>query len=309
MSPAFATISVASARPEERAAALDLFFQDLDDNDRAGRIDRVHRMIAAQELDADGIFVCRLRDTLAGVMVGVALPGATGMIWPPRVLAGAHAAVVEDHLMRHATEWLRRRGCKFGQGLLDQTEDDLGKVLQRGGYQRVTTLLYMRRDLDAAAGLPSGAESEGLVCEDYTLCDRELFHATLLASYENTLDCPELNDARTAEEIIAGYQGVEGSRPERWWLAWYEKRPAGVLILTEHPARASWDLAYLGLVSAARGRRLGRALTCKALRDAQDAGAQSMTLTMDARNEPAWRLYRGWGFDAYDRREVHLLVF
>jgi ribosomal protein S18 acetylase RimI-like enzyme len=300
---------MASARPDERAAALDLLFHHLDAADRAGRVQRVTQLIADGEMAADGIFVCRIGDTLAGTMVGVALPGATGMVWPPRTLGGPQQTLVEDHLVCHANSWLRERGCKFGQGLLGATETPLGEVLQRSGYAHVTTLLYLHKELNAAESLPVSAEPADLACQDYTLCDRELFHGTLLSSYEDTLDCPELNDARTAEEIIAGYRGVEGCRPERWWLAWHENRPAGVLILTEHPARASWDLSYLGLVRSARRRGLGQALTRKALRDAQTAGATSMTLTMDVRNEPAWRLYRAFKFDIYDQREVYLLVF
>jgi ribosomal protein S18 acetylase RimI-like enzyme len=309
MEPALASVVVASARPEERAAALDLFFQHLDDDDRAGRVEHVTRLIADGELAADGIFVCRIGDTLAGTMVGVALPGATGMVWPPRALDGAQQAMVEDHLVRYANHWLRQRGCKFGQGLLARAETPFGAVLERSGYARVTTLLYLRKELDARETLPVANEPADLVCQDYTLCDHEHFHGTLLASYEDTLDCPELNEARTAEEIIAGYRGVEGCRPERWWLAYHQNRPAGVLILTEHPARASWDLSYLGLVRSARRRGLGQALTRKALRDAQAAGAMSMTLTMDVRNEPAWRLYRAFNFETYDQREVYLSVF
>jgi ribosomal protein S18 acetylase RimI-like enzyme len=309
MEPALASVVVASARPDERAAALELFFHHLNDDDRAGRVERVTQMIADGEMAVDGIFVCRIGDTLAGTMVGVALPGATGMVWPPRALAGAQQAMVEDHLVCHANRWLRERGCKFGQGLLANTETFLGEVLQRCGYAHVTTLLYLRKELDVAESWPTADEPADLVCQEYTLCDREIFHGTLLSSYEDTLDCPELNDARTAEEIIAGYRGVEGCRPERWWLAWHEKRPAGVLILTEHPARASWDLSYLGLVRSARRRGLGQALTRKALRDARMAGATSMTLTMDVRNKPAWRLYRAFNFDIYDQREVYLSVF
>jgi ribosomal protein S18 acetylase RimI-like enzyme len=82
-----------------------------------------------------------------------------------------------------------------------------------------------------------------------------------------------------------------------------------VLILTEHPSVTTWDLSYLGVVRSARGRGVGRALTRKALCDARAAGAVDMTLTLDLRNDPAWQLYRAFGFDVYDQRHVYLSVF
>ena len=31
-----------------------------------------------------------------------------------------------------------------------------------------------------------------------------------------------------------------------------------------------------------------------------------LTLSLDARNEPAWKLYRKWGFEPFAAREVFL---
>ena len=47
----------------------------------------------------------------------------------------------------------------------------------------------------------------------------------------------------------------------------------------------------------------------KALSEARAAGASSLTLSVDARNRPAWDLYRRLGFAPYDRREVFLAVW
>jgi mycothiol synthase len=309
MASALASCVVTSARPEEHTAALSVFFHHLADDERAARVARVAGIFARGELNADGLFVCHSGEVLAGTMVGVVLPGATGMVWPPRALAGTQQHVVEDSLVRHANLWLCQRGCKFGQALLGTSEALVAAALERNGYKYITNLLYMRKDLAAEHDAVGDEEHVGMTFEDYNQCDQEVFRATLLASYEDTLDCPELNDTRTAAEVIAGYNGLEGCRQEHWWLARYEQRPAGVLIVTEHAASKTWDLSYLGLVRAARGRGLGRVLTRKALREAITAGALSMTLTMDERNEPAWRLYRSFNFDVYDQRQVFLALF
>src|SRR5438093_377479 len=79
-----------------------------------------------------------------------------------------------------------------------------------------------------------------LVCQPYSTCDRSLFSATLLRTYEGAVDCPELNPLRTAEEVVAGYRSLPGCDLERWSLAWHAGRPVGVLILNPVPESAAW---------------------------------------------------------------------
>jgi mycothiol synthase len=299
---------VAPARPEERAAALHAFFHHLDDDDRAARVERVVQMLAQDELDADGLLACRADEAMAGAIVAAVLPGASGLIWPPRALPGPHQPIVENLLAQGATRWLRQRGCRFAQALLSPVEAPLGQLLERNGFNHITDLLYMKSELGDRGWLTPD-EPAALTYQNYhDGCERELFHATLLASYEDTLDCPELNDVRSAAEIIAGYRGMDGCDPRRWWLAWHQGRPVAVLILTEHASANTWDLTYLGVVASARGRGVGRTLTSKTLREAQAAGAIQVTLTMDLRNEPARRLYNSFGFTLYDRRQVYLAL-
>jgi ribosomal protein S18 acetylase RimI-like enzyme len=65
---------------------------------------------------------------------------------------------------------------------------------------------------------------------------------------------------------------------------------------------------YLGVVPEARGQGLGRELVNKALWEARAADAPQLTLSVDARNQPALNLYRSMGFEEYDRREVFLKI-
>ena len=109
--------------------------------------------------------------------------------------------------------------------------------------------------------------------------------------------------------MIAGYQGVPGCRLDRWWLAWQDEQTVGILIMVELQGQAAWELLYVGLVPEARGRGLGREMTLKAINDAFGAGAERMTLTVDARNEPALRMYAALGFEEFDRRAVYLNMF
>jgi ribosomal-protein-alanine N-acetyltransferase len=75
------------------------------------------------------------------------------------------------------------------------------------------------------------------------------------------------------------------------------------------PESGDWEVAYVGVVPEARRRGVGRELMLHALVEARAAGVARLTLSVDARNQPAWALYRGLGFDPYDRRAVFLAVW
>jgi len=80
-----------------------------------------------------------------------------------------------------------------------------------------------------------------------------------------------------------------------------------VLILTAMPGREC-ELSYVGVVPEARRFGHGRALVRKAIAEAHSAGADVLTVSVDARNAPALALYLREGFAAFDRRDVYLIV-
>jgi len=298
------SLQVSPARAEEQAAALRLFFQHLAGGERETRVERVLALVANGELPPESLLVCRAGETLFGAMVALPMPGAAGLVWPPQAVGGAGPETIEDLLGQAAILWLRQRGSKFAQALLAVT--DSPSALLRNGFRHTTTLLYLQKSLEGSDD--SSAASGRLHWQTYAECDRAAFQRALLASYEETLDCPELNGLRTVEEIIAGYQAVPGCRLDRWWLAWHEDRPVGVLITAAAQDQATWELVYVGLVPAARRQGLGPELTRKALGEARASGATRVMLTVDVRNQPARRMYAALGFEENDRRDVYLVV-
>jgi len=67
-----------------------------------------------------------------------------------------------------------------------------------------------------------------------------------------------------------------------------------------HPHEPIGEVYVLGLDPAARGRRLGAALTLAGLRYLRDRGLRQVMLYVEADNEAAVRLYRGLGFTLWD---------
>ena len=293
------------ARPEEWAEAFRLLFRHLADEDRARRVADALALIERGELNPDGVFVLRAAGELAGVLTCLPLPGALALVWPPQCRADIEQKVNEDRLLQHALRWLHGQGIKLTQTLFAPDDVIGAEALERNGFVHLTHLWFLRHSLDVPTHcLATPARLEFVTSAD----DRTRFAETMVRSYELTLDCPEINDVRSAEEILAGHRSQGVHDPGRWWLATHAGRPVGVLLATLMPETGEWDVEYVGIVPAERRRGFGRELMLKVLFEARAANAPSVTLSVDGRNDPAWNLYRALGFEAFDRREVYLAI-
>jgi ribosomal protein S18 acetylase RimI-like enzyme len=294
-------IAIEPARPSEQAEAFRLAFQHVGAKEQANRVNKALELLQKKELDPEGIVVARSAAGLVGAVICMPTPGAGGLIWPPQVTAGGSG--LEDQLVQYASAWLRRRGAKLAQAMLAPEEVPLAGALVRNGFTHITTLCYLRRDLH---GAPTGNDGR-LTYQPYR-SHPDLFHRTLLETYEGTDDCPELTGARTIDEIIEGHRAQGTSGDEAWWLALCKSEIVGVLLLARLIEWNGWDVAYVGVRPEARRRGFGRQLMMKALAEAQRRGAQ-LTLSVDKRNRAAWKLYESLGFSLFDEREVYLALW
>jgi ribosomal protein S18 acetylase RimI-like enzyme len=300
-------------RTEELAPAFRLLFRHLPTGDRDNRVLNALRLVESGDIDRRGLFVLRQPVGLAGALLCSPVPGASGILWPPAVIeeGGEERRIErEDALVRHAFVWLREQGAKLAQVLLAPDEEELAGPLVRNGMAHVTNLWYLHHDLVlSATDLAAPARA---TFEPFDPARPGPFEEALFRTYEHTLDCPEVNGVRTPAEVLEGHRAQGIYDPNRWWLARAGGPacdPVGVVIVAELPECGAWEIAYMGVVPEARRRGYGRELLHKVLWEARAAGAPRVTLSVDARNRPAWELYRGVGLEPFDRRAVYLAVW
>jgi len=291
------------ALPEERAAALQLSFQHLDDQERHFKLRTALTMIDGGELDPDGLWVARDGTGLAGSILALALHGGA-VVWPPRCRPSLlEKTAIENALIQHIESWAKSRGSRVAQVLLMPEDESDSECFIRNGFQQITRLLYWRHFLDLSA--EELAKPERLqYCTADSVSESEL--ETLVGlTYLESFDCPELNDARGAADFLAGHRAAAEYDPRCWWIAERNGQPLGVLLMNQTETD-TWDMAYLGVVPEARRSGVGRELVRKALFEAKAAGMLTVTLAVDERNEPARQLYHRAGFELFDERIVLL---
>ncbi|MBI2807224.1 MAG: GNAT family N-acetyltransferase [Planctomycetes bacterium] len=280
--------------------AMRLALARVADADREDRLQHAMSLLAGEALDPRGIFVARSGPLLAGVQVCVALAGNACFFWLP--VAQEECA---EALVRTGLDWARSNGCKIAQATAHAAELVHAAPLLGAGFHQVTRLCQLEHDLrgsnvSAAPALRFDAFRPALQPE---------FLATLESTYDGTLDCPELNGARSMDEILAGHRGQGKFNPDFWWLARIDAQPIGVVMLAEMLDGLTWELAYLGVVPAFRRRGLARAMMRHALDVVRNQIATRLTLAVDARNTPALDLYRSLGFVETETTEVLLYFF
>ncbi|HLW68859.1 MAG TPA: GNAT family N-acetyltransferase [Gemmataceae bacterium] len=294
-------------RPADFVPALEILFQRLPDAEAYSRTAKALQILRGKGRETPRLLLAEEDDDIAGVMLVQALVGGTGIVWPPQLAPEARdRRALEDALVQHALDWLRQNGAKLAQAVLFEDELICAAALERNGFTHPTQLWYLRHELELPPELL--CEPESLTFQSYADCDRALFQQTLWRSYEQTHDFPEVSGRRTIEEVVRGLQAV-GYHPEHWWLAWSKQVPVGVLILSALPEADGWEISYVGVVPSARRRGIGRELVRKALFETKAMGGHEVVLSVDARNEPALKLYEKLGFEVFERREVFLALW
>lgn len=239
---------------------------------------------------ARGWWVARRGDEVLAVQLVLPQAGAMAVCWPPTCKPGQqHQFTALWAAVRAA---MRRRGVSLFQCLVPDNDLLSESLMTALGFRRITHLIAMRYRHDARRC----AVREPLLRENVTpvAVDREMesaFEETLFATYAESWDAPEMDEYQRREDILAGYAAPHC---RRWLLRDEPGRDVGALVLTEQDHVG--QLNYLGVVPQARRRGVARAAVEWSLGYFCQHDVAHVMVRLDARNEPALRLYERSGF-------------
>ena len=200
-------------------------------------------------------------------------------------------------------EWARRDGCNLLQVLADPSDRSRAELSLKSGFRRLTDLIYLIRDCSKVAF--ERPLRDDLSWLEYGPENHELFKSTILSTYRDSLDCPELENLRDIEDIIVAHKSAGDFDCHYWKLLLCDSKPAGVLLLSPLSRQGIAELTYMGLCPDFRGYSLGRALINEAITLVGASGLAGLTLAVDCRNYPACRLYASCDFSEILRRSVY----
>jgi mycothiol synthase len=316
---------IAPCPAECRGPALEVLYRRIPEALRYRLIVEVLDEANRGEIDLSGLWVARERTgRIMGALLTQPLAGKAAAVWAPEVLPSWRRPSLAAGLIKAALADLTARGFLLAQAVLDESAGfRAARDLKRGGMPPVTELLYLERDTSLA--LATGdckftrRGSGDASCDSRTIPAFEWwpfepaleseFRAVLQATYTGSLDMPELEGARSLDDILESHRAAGRFVAERWRLGRVPGKPdiASVLLMAEVPGRDAWEVVYLGLTPPARGLGLGHDVLRHAI-ELAGCHVSRLELAVDCRNIPAARLYQSSGFIARDRRTVHLAI-
>ncbi len=304
------TFTIRSVRPAERDVALAELLADVPENDRRRRLAVTRAEIEAHDPLWSGLMVAERADERIGVVLAMPQPGKTALVWPPQVRGETHTEVARA-LLAATTERLEAAGVLVAQALLESKPGRVAELFRAAGFTLESMLLYMAASSDQFPQARPGnlPAARGLAYEAYSSEDPDRMARVVEATYHGTLDCPGLNQVRAVEDVLAGYRAVGRFDAQRWLVVVHEGQDVGCLLLSEHPGTGRWELVYMGLVPAARGKGWGLEIVRHGQWFARQSGCEQMLLAVDANNQPAIDMYAQAGFKLWEQRLALLRVF
>jgi len=313
----------------ETLAALKLALSGESPERQTAIAQRLARDVQAGAKSIEGLLAARAQNQLAGAILATVEPGRVGSLCGP-VLADDAPEQAADRLLAAALVHLREQGACLAPVLLETDAGRPSDRLRRAGFTHAADLLYLVSEPADWSAAPPACQFEFQAYDPTT--DRDRLARVVEATYRETRDCPALNGVRRAHDVIEGYAAMPGG-PRHWFLLRRQGQDVGCLLLTDHsaadehalpsaPAAKSqpqaeplqqaaeplWELVYMGVAAAARGRGGGLEIARFAQAWAGRHGGRRLLLAVDADNQPAIAAYSMAGFRAWDRRSVFLKV-
>lgn len=249
----------------------------------------------------------RRGSALGGAWLALLLPGRVAMVMLPSSRRSGLDAADQRAAVAAGVEALSDQGLYFAQALLESDDAQQRGLLEEFGFRRLTTLRYMQR----ACAWPNvqPPEADGVEWVAYDAASHAEFRRTLLLTYQESRDCPELTGIRPMDEVIASHQATGPFDPRLWELVRVGGQVAGCILLSRLTFGPLMEIVYVGVVPGMRQRGIGALLMRRALQHARLAGAAELMVVFDVRNSPAGRLYGRFGFERVAEREAYVRFF
>lgn len=293
-------LEIRTARPEELREALRLILRSAPFHGEDQQLRELAGLAASQRGNLAGAWMALQRGQPLSTALPIVSPGRTMLLFVPQQLRGPLHAYATGQLVERLCAAAAVDGVHLVQVLLDAHGEDVRQLLASCGFVDLAELLYLHTN----PGRPIRDPELPPRCEwiAYSEQEHHLFARAIVATYQQSLDCPRLNGLREVEDIIAGHKATGEFDPSRWLLLRQTGRTLGVLLLAVVPQTDAMELVYLGLDPEFRGRGIGDILMRRALYETSVARRSRLSLAVDANNTPALKLYWRHGMQALGRK-------
>lgn len=304
-SPPAVPVQIHPATAEQLDAALPWALQAISAASRTEQLAWYQKELRSGRIPLAGLWVAQREDRLVGAQLAQKQPGRSSSVWLPGLAPGEPPQTARE-LLNACLAWLASQSVHIAQVVLETVSPSDATLLEEVGFRYLAELRYLVcLEIEFPQCRPAGP----LEFEPYTPEQHGRLAQLVETTYEQTLDCPGLDDVRDVEDVLEGYRASGVFDRRHWLLVRHAGEDVGTLLLTDYPQQGNLELVYMGLVPRARGHAWGKQIVQYAQWLAREAGFPRLVVAVDAANRPAIAMYAACGFQVWDRRQVFLKVF
>ena len=293
--------SLASTDPR-RDAALRLLLtrQGESSQDVKRRIRRLKAHLSSRPARLGAVLAASVDGQLVSSAIVIESPGRLGAAFAPAEAGSSLRRRATAALLNRAKEHAWERSLAMLQVLFDRNTQHDSAMLTEAGFDFLAELIYLERSAHDPS--PQHTAPSELEFVPYAARAERRFLDVLDLTYQDSRDCPRLAGIRRTDEVLATHRATGVYDPANWLLATLDGQSAGVLLLSGVEGRRAFEVVYMGVAPAFRGRGLGHAILAQAVRICRQNQRADLILAVDRANSPARKLYQRWSFREVSRR-------
>jgi mycothiol synthase len=296
-------VQIRPANDSELQSAVRLILASTSGHPDEMQVREFLRLAGAHREDAGGVWVAEQGGRVLSAIMPVVSPGKTMLLFVPAHLHGDQQTNLTKKLIDAVCARAAEQGVHLAQALLEVHDEPSQSLLASCGFGKLAELLYLQMVVSKVAEPTLPARCKWLT---YAPARHEFFARTILATYQNSFDCPGLNGLRTIDDILAGHRATGDFDPQHWFLLTQDEEPVGAVLLSKVLRSDVTELVYLGLIPQKRRHGLADILMRRASAVAMASKHGRLSLAVDAGNVPALKLYWRHGMQVIGRKQALL---
>lgn len=296
-------LEIGTASPSHYGAALWLATGGRTRHANRGRVTALLAAEKQGRVSFEGLLTATRGNRVVAALWCLQQPGRIATVWGPGLLPNEPDTTAQA-LVERSVQFARQAGSHLIQSLVGLENPTAGNLLAQSGFRSITQLSHLQANIDEISAEAPRPELRFVRCEDYRA---EAFRDLVTATYQDSLDCPELDSIRQTSDVLDGYYATSSQSTQNWYTIHSGEETLGMVILAHHEVTNQVELIYFGLQPKYRRLGLGAEILRFTINVAAFLGCESILTGVDQRNSPAVALYRRFGFQQAEAKELFLL--
>ena len=295
-------IAVRSITSDEIPIALELFKQ----SGRKSDWDKLFGLMLDDQLEESGLLVAVADNQVTGAVWGTLVTRTMAQVIAPACCeqyTAKQRTEIEVALLTGVGSFLQGIGAEFLSCVV-ATSDRFDAAFKSAGFVFAANVQSMVTPISSSPPSTINERNPEEQLEFHPIENKSKLATLIAETYRGSLDCPIVNDYRTANDFLEAYDSGGDVATDGWFIARDGENDVGCVLINVAGAQA--EIVYLGVPSSFRGRNYGMQLVRFAHQHAARRGATTITADVDSKNCYAVEIYQKAGYVAYDFNRVFI---